>query len=121
MIAADQVPILDKAERQLHRAVAAGALGARFSLMRARRNSREPQNALSIPNTERGFGGKPLKKSRFRRHLAGSKMPKETFFTAISRWRVVSWRMRSTPGTVFQYKFYVLLHIHPKHLTERPK
>ena len=48
-------------------------------------------------NTERGFGGKPPKKSGFRRHLAGSKMPKEgskmpkeTFFTAISRWRVVS-------------------------------
>src|SRR5215471_21705250 len=38
-------------------------------------------------NTERGFGGKPPKKSGFRRHLAGSKMPKETFFTAISRWR----------------------------------
>jgi hypothetical protein len=47
-------------------------------------------------NIERGFGGKPPKKSGFRRHLAGSKMPKEgskmpkeTFFTAISRWRVV--------------------------------
>ena len=52
-------------------------------------------------NIERGFGGKPPKKSGFRRHLAGSKMPKEgskmpkeTFFTAISRWRVVS---RPTP------------------------
>ena len=45
-------------------------------------------------NTERGFGGKPPKKSGFRRHLAGSKMPKETFFTAISRWRVVSRRAR---------------------------
>ena len=50
-------------------------------------------------NTERGFGGKPPQKSGFRRHLAGSKMPKEgskmpkeTFFTAISRWRVVSRR-----------------------------
>src|SRR5215471_15372057 len=31
-------------------------------------------------NTERGFGGKPPQKSGFRRHLAGSKMPKETFF-----------------------------------------
>src|SRR5215510_4193128 len=38
-------------------------------------------------NTERGFGGKPPKKSGFRRHLpgskmpkVGSKMPKETFF-----------------------------------------
>jgi hypothetical protein len=28
-------------------------------------------------NTQRGFGGKPPKKSGFRRHLAGSKMPKE--------------------------------------------
>src|SRR5215813_15654805 len=45
-------------------------------------------------NTERGFGGKPPKKSGFRWHLAGSKMPKETFFTAISRWRVVSRRAR---------------------------
>src|SRR5215469_16156643 len=48
-------------------------------------------------NTERGFGGKPPKKSGFRRLLAGSKMPKEgskmpkeTFLTAISRWRVVA-------------------------------
>src|SRR5215472_14609650 len=48
---------------------------AHSSLMRARRNSREPRNALS--NTERGFGGKPPQKSGFRRHLAGSKMPKE--------------------------------------------
>ena len=30
-------------------------------------------------NTERDFGGKPPKKSGFCRHLAGSKMPKETF------------------------------------------
>src|SRR5215471_13496825 len=43
-------------------------------------------------NTERGFGAKPPQKSGFRRHLAGSKMPKETFFTAISRWRVVARR-----------------------------
>ena len=28
-------------------------------------------------NTERGFGGKPPQKSGFRRHLVGSKMPKE--------------------------------------------
>ena len=28
-------------------------------------------------NTERGFGGKPPKRSGFRQHLAGSKMPKE--------------------------------------------
>src|SRR5215468_10993191 len=28
-------------------------------------------------NTERGSGGKPPQKSGFRRHLAGSKMPKE--------------------------------------------
>ena len=41
-------------------------------------------------NTERGFGGKPPKKSGFRRHLAGpkmpkagSKMPKETMMTSL--------------------------------------
>ena len=45
------------------------------------------------------LGGKPPKKSGFRRHLAGSKMPKETFFTAISRRRVVSRRMGS--GEIF--------------------
>src|SRR5215467_8629574 len=45
-------------------------------------------------NTERGFGIKPPQKSGFRRHLAGSKMLKETFFTAISRWRVVLRRAR---------------------------
>jgi hypothetical protein len=58
-----------------------------------------------ILNTERGFGGKPPKKSGFRRHLAGSKMPKEgskmpkeAFFTAISRWRVVSRRALDASG-----------------------
>src|SRR5215469_5095198 len=66
----------------------------RFSLMRARGNSREPGVPCLFLNTERGFGGKPPKKSRFRRHLAGSKMPKETFFTAILRWRVVAARAR---------------------------
>src|SRR5499425_2585004 len=30
-------------------------------------------------NTERGFGGKPPQKSEFRRHLAGSKMPRDVF------------------------------------------
>src|SRR5215472_7171768 len=49
-------------------------------------------------NTKRGFGGKPPKKLGFRRHLAGSKMPKETFFTAISRWRVVSRRALDASG-----------------------
>jgi hypothetical protein len=49
-------------------------------------------------NTERGFGGKPSKKSGFRRHLAGSKMPKETYFTAISRWRMVSRRALDASG-----------------------
>src|SRR5215469_2502739 len=56
-------------------------------------------------NTERGFGGKPPQKSGFRRHLAGSKMPKEeskmpkeAFFTAISRWRVVSRRALDASG-----------------------
>jgi len=43
-------------------------------------------------NTERVLAENHPKKWRFRRHLAGSKMPKETFFTAISRWRVVSRR-----------------------------
>src|SRR5215469_13391224 len=65
--------------------------------MRARRNSREPRNALSYSLTP-GFGGKPPKKSGFRRHLAGSKIPKETFFTAISRWRVVSRRALDASG-----------------------
>src|SRR5262252_9494946 len=48
-------------------------------------------------NTERGFGGKPPKNRGFVGILRGqkmpeegSKMPKVTFFTAISRWRVVS-------------------------------
>jgi len=52
-----------------------------------------------------GFGGKPPKKSGFRRRLAGSKMPKEgskmpkeTFFTVISRWRVVSRRALDASG-----------------------
>ena len=48
-------------------------------------------------NTERGFGRKTTQKSGFRRHLAGSKMPEETFFTAISRWRVVSRRALAMP------------------------
>src|SRR5262249_29012689 len=56
--------------------------------------------------TPSGFlGGKPPKKSGFRRHLAGSKMPKEgskmpkeTFFMAISRWRVVSRRALDASG-----------------------
>src|SRR6516165_3646095 len=33
--------------------------------------------AFLFLNTERGFGGKPPKRSGFRRHLAGSKMPKD--------------------------------------------
>src|SRR5215471_11418307 len=56
-------------------------------------------------NAERGFGGKPPKKSGFVGILAGSKMPKEgskmpkeTFFTAISRWRVVSRRAPDASG-----------------------
>jgi len=48
-------------------------------------------------NTERGFGRKTTQKSGFRRHLAGSKMPEETFFTAISRWRVVPRRALAMP------------------------
>ena len=49
-------------------------------------------------NTERVLGGKPPEKSGFRRHLVGSKMPKEMFFTAISRWRVVSRRALDASG-----------------------
>src|SRR5215467_6265023 len=68
-------------------------------------------------NTERGFGGKPPKKSGFRRHLAGSKMPeegskmpKETFFTGspVGEWshgarsmpRVFSRGSRSQPAAL---------------------
>src|SRR5215469_1071606 len=78
---------------------------AHSSLMRARRNSRERGMPCLFLNTERGFGGKPPQKSGFRRHLAGSKMPKEgskmpkeAFFTAISRWRVVSRRALDASG-----------------------
>ena len=46
---------------------------------------------LAVPclflNSGRGFGGKPPKNRGFVGILRGSKMPKETFFTAISRWR----------------------------------
>ena len=61
--------------------------------LRAREETRESRE-MPCPflNTERVLGGKPPQKSGFRRHLAGSKMPEETFFTAISRWRVVSRR-----------------------------
>src|SRR5215469_10330679 len=66
---------------------------------RAREETRESRGMPCLfLNTERGFGGKPPKKSWFRRHLAGSKMPKETFFTAISRWRVVSRRALDASG-----------------------
>src|SRR5215469_15202154 len=59
--------------------------------LRAREETRESRGMPCLfLNTERVLGGKPPKKSGFRRHLAGSKMPKETFFTAISRWRVIS-------------------------------
>src|SRR5262249_30114312 len=60
---------------------------------------------LLFLNTERVFGRKTTQKSGFRRHLAGSKMPKEgskmpkeTFFMAISRWRVVSRRALDASG-----------------------
>ena len=42
--------------------------------------------------TPSGVWRKTIQKLGFRWHLAGSKMPRETFFTAISRWRVVSRR-----------------------------
>src|SRR5215831_2261329 len=64
---------------------------------RAKKLARAAECRLFL-DTERGFGGKPPKKSWFRRHLAGSKMPKETFFTAISRWRVVSRRALDASG-----------------------
>src|SRR5499427_6421119 len=72
----------------------------------AREETRESRGMPCLfLNTERGFGGKPPKKSGFRRHLAGSKMPKEgskmpkeTFFTAISRWRAVSRRALDASG-----------------------
>src|SRR5262249_51546999 len=67
--------------------------------LRAREETRESRGMPCLfLNTERSFGGKPPKKSGFRRHLAGSKMPKETFFTAISRWRVVSRRTLDASG-----------------------
>ena len=50
---------------------------ARFP-SRAREETRESRGMPCLfLNTERGFGGKPSKKSGFRRRLAGSKMPKE--------------------------------------------
>src|SRR5215467_9398179 len=62
--------------------------------MRARRNSREPRNALSIPQHRAGFWRKTTQKIAVSSASCGSKIPKETFFTAISRWRVVSRRAR---------------------------
>src|SRR5215471_8110560 len=45
------------------------------------RTREETRESRGVPclflNTERGLSGKPPKKSGFRRHLAGSKMPKE--------------------------------------------
>src|SRR5262249_35021437 len=50
---------------------------ARFS-PRAREETPESRGIPCLfLNTERGSGGKPPKKSGFRQHLAGSKMPKE--------------------------------------------
>src|SRR5215471_16727587 len=85
----------------------AGA-GTVWCVSRSRAREETPESR-GVPclflNTERGFGGKPFKESGFRRHLAGSKMPKEgskmpkeTFFTAISRWRVVSRRALDASG-----------------------
>ena len=48
-------------------------------------------------NTERGFGGK-LPKNRGFFGILRVKMPEETFFTAISRWRVVSRRALDASG-----------------------
>src|SRR5215472_654126 len=52
--------------------------GSRIPPSCAREETRERRGMPCLfLNTERGFGGKPPKKSGFRRHLAGSKMPKE--------------------------------------------
>src|SRR5215469_3139505 len=72
----------------------------------AREETRESRGMASLfLNTERVFGRKTTQKSGFRRHLAGSKMPKEgskmpkeTFLTAISGWRVVSRRALDASG-----------------------
>src|SRR5215468_5402698 len=46
--------------------------------LRAREETRESRGMPCLfLNTERVLGGKPPQKSGFRRHLAGSKMPKE--------------------------------------------
>ena len=65
----------------------------------AREETRESRGmACLFLNTERVFGRKTTQKSGFRRHHAGSKMPTETFFMAISRWRVVSRRALDASG-----------------------
>src|SRR5262249_1309856 len=56
-------------------------LHARFSPIPASCPRKKTPETRGMPllfvKTERGFGGKPPQKSGFRRHLAGSKMPKE--------------------------------------------
>ena len=86
----------EEAEKAGHR-IKRIAVASPSSVLHPLRAREETAESRGMPclflNTERGFGGKPPKKSGFRRHLAGSKMPKEgskmrkeTFFTAISRW-----------------------------------
>ena len=64
-------------------------------------------------NTERGFGGKPPKKSGFVGILAGSKMPKETSFTAISRWRTRPMRPGDPLGDHRQRAIVLALIVEP--------
>src|SRR5262249_50046793 len=65
---------------------------------RAKKLPRAAECLVYFLNTERSFGGKPPKKSGLRRHLAESKTPRETFFTAILRWTVVSRRALDASG-----------------------
>src|SRR5262249_39221598 len=95
---ADRRHVRDLAKYRIHLPGQACASAGAFEL-RAREETRESRGMPCLfLNTERVLGGKPPKKSGFRRHLAGSKMPKETFFTAISRWRVVSRRGLDASG-----------------------
>src|SRR5215472_14791767 len=96
----------EPSSRHRQREPASGSISTPRSLagafeLRAREETRESRGIPCLfLNTDRGFGGKPPKKSGFRRHLAGSKMPKETFFTAISRWREVSRRALDASGSL---------------------
>src|SRR5215472_16408500 len=51
--------------------------GVDYSLVRAKKLPRAAECLVYSLTPSGGFGGKPPQKSGFRRHLAGSKMPKE--------------------------------------------